>query len=100
MASSRMRRNRGPRFVSALAAAVLAFPPGALLDPVAAGLADSHARTTAADPGRAERVAAELAGGWAKLREDAGALMTAGIAVVAPAGDLGPDPQSVLGVAG
>src|SRR5438552_962718 len=118
MASPRTRRSR-PRFLAALTTAflllgvvgavadalhwardhakeldavVLAFPPAALLDPMAAGLADTRART--------ERVTAELAGGWAKLREAAAALMTAGIAVVAPAGDLGPDPQSVLGVAG
>src|SRR6266850_1735959 len=50
--------------------------------------------------GVAEQVAAGLAEGWARLRDDAAALAKAGIAVVAPAGDLGPGPQSVLGVAG
>ncbi|HKY76288.1 MAG TPA: S8 family serine peptidase, partial [Acidimicrobiia bacterium] len=73
-------------------AVVLAFPPAALLDPMAHGLADA--------PGRAEHVAAGLADGWAKLREDAAELAKVGIAVVAPAGDLGPGPQSILGVAG
>jgi hypothetical protein len=75
-----------------LDAVVLAFPPASLLDPMAAGLA--------ADPGATERVAAGLADRWAKLREDVAALGKAGIAVVAPAGDLGPGPQSVLGIAG
>jgi hypothetical protein len=75
-----------------LDAVVLAFPPAALLDPMAAGLTDA--------PDRAEQVAAGLADGWAKLREDAAELGKAGIAVVAPAGDLGPGPQSILGVAG
>ena len=51
-----------------LDAVVLAFPPAALLDPMAAGLAES--------PGKAEQVAAGLAEGWAKLREDAAALAT------------------------
>jgi hypothetical protein len=95
-------------------AVVLAFPPAALLDPFSAGLAEGtrgSAATsvqpageadsvTAADPRAAERVAAGLADGWAKLREDAAELAKAGIAVVAPAGDLGPGPQAILGVAG
>ena len=95
-----------------LDAVVLAFPPASLLDPMAAGLAEGasgsagpeqaagEASARTPDPGRTERIAAGLAGGWAKLREDAAALGQAGIAVVAPAGDLGPGPQSVLGVAG
>jgi hypothetical protein len=90
-----------------LDAVVLAFPPASLLDPMSAGLAEaagSAGRTgdegRAGDAGAAERVAAGLADGWAKLRADAAELAKAGIAVVAPAGDLGPAPQSVLGVAG
>ncbi|MGH9009644.1 MAG: hypothetical protein ACRDYF_07325, partial [Acidimicrobiia bacterium] len=75
-----------------LDAVVLAFPPAALLDPMAQGLTDA--------PGRAEQVATGLADGWGKLREDAAELTKVGIAVVAPAGDLGPGPQSILGVAG
>ena len=82
-----------------LDAVVLAFPPAALLDPMAAGLAGSRGRA-GADPGSSERVAEGLADGWARLREDMRVLTDAGIAVVAPAGDLGPGPQSVLGVAG
>ena len=75
-----------------LDAVVLAFPPASLLDPMAAGLAQGAAAS--------ERTAAGLAGEWAKLRADVAELGKAGIAVVAPAGDLGPAPQSVLGVAG
>ena len=75
-----------------LDAVVLAFPPASLLDPMAHGLTDA--------PGKAERVATGLADSWGKLREDAAELAKAGIAVLAPAGDLGPGPQSILGVAG
>src|SRR5687767_8206674 len=75
-----------------LDAVVLAFPPAGLLDPMSAGLGGGTAAS--------ERVAAGLADGWAKLREHVTALGETGIAVVAPAGDLGPAPQSVLGVAG
>ncbi|HEV7534749.1 MAG TPA: hypothetical protein VGP90_03890, partial [Acidimicrobiia bacterium] len=82
-----------------LDAVVLAFPPAGLLDPMAAGLAAPPAGGPAAagqTPGASERVAAELADGWARLRDDAAALAADGIAVVAPAGDLGPGAQSVL----
>ena len=82
-----------------LDAVVLAFPPAALLDPMSAGLA-AGAATASGGPAQSERVATALSDGWAKLREDAAALTGAGLAVVAPAGDLGPGPQSVLGVAG
>ncbi|MDQ1490795.1 MAG: hypothetical protein QOJ23_3309, partial [Actinomycetota bacterium] len=100
----------------------------ALLDPMAAGLAEPPAAGPPAagqnaagqnaagqnaagqnaagqnaagqNASASERIAAELADGWATLRDDAAALAKVGIAVVAPAGDLGPGPQSVLGVAG
>ncbi|HET9770497.1 MAG TPA: hypothetical protein VFS16_06385, partial [Acidimicrobiia bacterium] len=61
-----------------LDAVVLAFPPAGLLDPMSAGLAE---------PAASERVAAGLADGWAKLREQVAGLAETGIAVVAPAGD-------------
>ncbi|HZQ77814.1 MAG TPA: S8 family serine peptidase [Acidimicrobiia bacterium] len=87
-----------------LDAVVLAFPPASLLDPMAAGLAGGETRTVgtdaAASASASERTAAALAGGWVKLRDNVAELGRAGIAVVAPAGDLGPAPQSVLGVAG
>src|SRR5581483_8521679 len=85
-----------------LDAVVLAFPPASLLDPMAAGLAGGETRTVGTDAAASasERTAAALAGGWAKLRDNVAELGRAGIAVVAPAGDLGPAPQSVLGVAG
>src|SRR5581483_11834533 len=84
-----------------LDAVVLAFPPASLLDPMAAGLAGGETRTVgtdaAASASASERTAAALAGGWVKLRDNVAELGRAGIAVVAPAGDLGPAPQSVLG---
>ena len=83
-----------------LDAVVLAFPPAGLLDPMAAGLAEAQAGPAAVAAATSERITTGLARGWAKLREDVAALSEAGIAVVAPAGDLGPGPQSVLGVAG
>ena len=83
-----------------LDAVVLAFPPSGLLDPMAAGLAEAHAGPATVAAATSERITSGLAQGWARLREDLTALHGAGIAVVAPAGDLGPGPQSVLGVAG
>ncbi|MGH8994320.1 MAG: hypothetical protein ACRDZ7_22655, partial [Acidimicrobiia bacterium] len=74
-----------------------AFPPSEVLDPMAAGLAsDRWAALSDAGDGQLRH----LAENWARLRELVAELATAGLTVIAPAGDLGPAPQSLLGVAG
>jgi hypothetical protein len=74
-----------------------AFPPAEVLDPMAAGLA-SDRWDALSDTGGGEL--RQLAENWSRLRELVAELGAAGLTVVAPAGDLGPAPQSLLGVAG
>jgi hypothetical protein len=54
--------------------------------------------TDAADP--ASKRLKERGEAWNAMRDDIAKLAAAGVTVVAPAGDAGPDPQSVLGLAG
>lgn len=83
-----------------LDAVVLAFPPAEVLDPVGAGLA-SGAWAELSDAAKpASGRLHGLADGWQRLRERLAELAAGGVTVVVPAGDLGPAPQSLLGVAG
>lgn len=83
-----------------LDAVVLAFPPAEVLDPVGAGLA-SGAWAELSDAAKpASGRLHGLAEGWQRLRERLAELAAGGVTVVVPAGDLGPAPQSLLGVAG
>ena len=75
-----------------------AFPPAEVLDPMAAGLASGRWNTLSDAAGGGQLH--QLAENWARLRALLTELSTAGLTVVAPAGDLGPAPQSLLGVAG
>jgi hypothetical protein len=80
-----------------LDAVAFAFPPSEVLDPMAAGLA-SERWDVLSDVGGGQL--RQLAENWARLRELVAELGANGLTVVAPAGDLGPAPQSLLGVAG
>lgn len=83
-----------------LDAVLLAFPPAAVLDPVSAGMA-SGAWPAMADPAEPESgQLKQLSERWTAMRSAIAALAAAGVTVVAPAGDIGPGPQSVLGLAG
>jgi len=75
-----------------------AFPPAEVLDPMAAGLASGRWDTLSDAAGGGQLH--QLAENWARLRTLLTEISAAGLTVVAPAGDLGPAPQSLLGVAG